>query len=202
VPRAERRQARRVRGPDRHRARRNRRPRGHRAGGRGLRRSARRARPTGRARLLVGTAQAVLDHAKPGARLVFSTGWHITRDGQDVCSWKLKALVNVVGRLARLVRVVDLDDQVEAARRIFASDTCWTVVRGSSLEEATAKAGPSGAGTSATPSSRATSRAASTLPSSWSTPSRTTISSTRRPPSSAARAHQRSPTPRSERAAA
>ena len=37
-----------------------------------------------------GTAQAVLDHAPPGARLVFSCGWHITRDGQDVYSWKLK----------------------------------------------------------------------------------------------------------------
>ena len=81
------------------------------------------------------TAQAVLDHAKPGARLVFSCGWHITRDGQDVYSWKVKALVNVAGRLARLARVIDLDDQVEAARRIFASDTRWTVVRGSSLEE-------------------------------------------------------------------
>jgi NAD(P)-dependent dehydrogenase (short-subunit alcohol dehydrogenase family) len=82
-----------------------------------------------------GTAQAVLDHAQPGARLVFSTGWHITRDGQDVYSWKVKALVNVAGRLARLARVVDIDDQVEAGRRIFASDTRWTVVRGSSLEE-------------------------------------------------------------------
>jgi NAD(P)-dependent dehydrogenase (short-subunit alcohol dehydrogenase family) len=82
-----------------------------------------------------GTAQAVLDHAEPGARLVFSCGWHITRDGQDVYSWKVKALVNVAGRLARLVRVVDLDDQVEACRRIFASDTRWTVVRGSSLQE-------------------------------------------------------------------
>jgi NAD(P)H-binding len=40
-----------------------------------------------------GTAQAVLDHAPPGARLVFSCGWHITRDGQDVYSWKLKAIV-------------------------------------------------------------------------------------------------------------
>ena len=82
-----------------------------------------------------GTAQAVLDHAQPGARLVFSYGYHITRDGQDVYSWKVKALVNVAGRLARLARVIDLDDQVEAARRIFASDTRWTVVRGSSLEE-------------------------------------------------------------------
>ena len=39
-----------------------------------------------------GTAQAVLDYARPDARLVFSCGWHITRDGQDVYSWKLKAL--------------------------------------------------------------------------------------------------------------
>jgi uncharacterized protein YbjT (DUF2867 family) len=82
-----------------------------------------------------GTAQAVLDHARPGARLVFSCGWHITRDGQDVYSWKVKALVQVVGRLARLARLVDLDDQVEACRRVFASDTKWTVVRGSDLEE-------------------------------------------------------------------
>jgi NAD(P)-dependent dehydrogenase (short-subunit alcohol dehydrogenase family) len=82
-----------------------------------------------------GTAQAVLDHAEPGTRLVFSCGWHITRDGQDVYSWRLKALVNVAGPLARLVRVADLDDQVEACRRVFASDTRWTVVRGSDLEE-------------------------------------------------------------------
>ena len=39
-------------------------------------------------------------------------------------------------RLAgRLFRVVDIDDQVEACRRVFASDTLWTVVRGSDLEE-------------------------------------------------------------------
>jgi NAD(P)-dependent dehydrogenase (short-subunit alcohol dehydrogenase family) len=89
-----------------------------------------------------GTAQAVLDHAPPGARLVFSCGYHITRDGQDVYSWKVKALVNVAGRLARLARVIDLDDQVEAARRIFASDTRWTVVRGSSLEEGSSQGLP------------------------------------------------------------
>jgi NAD(P)-dependent dehydrogenase (short-subunit alcohol dehydrogenase family) len=82
-----------------------------------------------------GTAQAVLDHAPAGARLVFSCGWHITRDGQDVYSWKLKALVKVFGPLARLARFADLDDQVEACRRVFASNTRWTVVRGSDLEE-------------------------------------------------------------------
>lgn len=82
-----------------------------------------------------GTVQAVLDHAPVGARLVFSCEWHITLDGQDVYSWKIKALVEVGGCLARLVRFADLDDQVEACRRVFASDTRWTVVRGSELEE-------------------------------------------------------------------
>ena len=82
-----------------------------------------------------GTAQAVLDHAQPGARLVFSSGWHITRDGQDVYSWNLRLFMKIVTPLARLVRFADLDDQVEACRRVFASDTRWTVVRGSDLEE-------------------------------------------------------------------
>jgi NAD(P)-dependent dehydrogenase (short-subunit alcohol dehydrogenase family) len=82
-----------------------------------------------------GTAQAVLDYARPHARLVFSCGWHITRDGQDVYSWKLRALVRIGGRLARLARFADLDDQVEACQRVFESDTRWTVVRGGDLEE-------------------------------------------------------------------
>lgn len=82
-----------------------------------------------------GTAQAVLDYARPGARLVFSCGWHITRDGEDVYSWRLKLLVAVFGWLARKARFADLDDQVEACRRIFESSTDWTVVRGSDLEE-------------------------------------------------------------------
>jgi len=82
-----------------------------------------------------GTAQAVLDQAAPGARLVFSCGWHITRDGQDVYSWKLRTIVRVFGPVGRITRFADLDDQVEACRRVFASDTRWTVVRGSDLEE-------------------------------------------------------------------
>src|SRR5438128_9730697 len=49
--------------------------------------------PRGVHGLSTGTAQAVLDHAPPGARLVFSCGWHITRDGQDVSSWTPKAVV-------------------------------------------------------------------------------------------------------------
>ncbi|MFI6856329.1 NAD(P)-dependent oxidoreductase [Streptomyces sp. NPDC050416] len=82
-----------------------------------------------------GTAQAVLDHARPGARLVFSCGWHITRDGKDTYSRLFTLGVRIATVLAKLVRAVELDDQVEACRRVFASDTRWTVVRGSSLEE-------------------------------------------------------------------
>ena len=82
-----------------------------------------------------GTAQAVIDFAEPDARLIFSCGWHISRDGKDVYSWKLKTFVKIFGVIARLLRFVELDDQVEACRRIFNSDTKWTVVRGSDLEE-------------------------------------------------------------------
>jgi hypothetical protein len=82
-----------------------------------------------------GTAQAVLDYASPGARLIFSCGWHITMDGKDVYPRNFETIVKVSGWLGRLTRMVDIDDQVEACRRVFASDTRWTVVRGSDLEE-------------------------------------------------------------------
>jgi hypothetical protein len=91
--------------------------------------------PWGMRNYASGTAQAVIDHAPPGARLVFSCGWHITRDGQDVYSRKFRLLLAAAGWIGRALRLVDIDDQVEACRRIFASDTRWTVVRGSDLEE-------------------------------------------------------------------
>ena len=82
-----------------------------------------------------GTAQAILDHAQPGARLIFSCGWHITRDGKDVYPRSFQREEKLARWIGRLTRLVDIDDQVEACRRIFASDTLWTVVRGSDLEE-------------------------------------------------------------------
>jgi len=91
--------------------------------------------PWGTQQYSSGTAQAVLDYAPEGARLVFSCGWHITLDGKDEFSRKLKLETKIFSFIGRLFRVVDIDDQVEAARRIFASDTLWTVVRGSDLEE-------------------------------------------------------------------
>ena len=91
--------------------------------------------PWGMARYSSGTAQAVLDFAEPGARLVFSCGWHITRDGKDAYSWSFRLLVAVLTWIGRVTRLAQIEDQVEACRRIFESDTAWTVVRGSDLEE-------------------------------------------------------------------
>ena len=82
-----------------------------------------------------GTAQAVLDFAAPDARLIFSCGWHISMDRQDVYSRSFKLYEKFAGWFGRLIRVVDINDQVEACRRIFSSDANWTVVRGSDLEE-------------------------------------------------------------------
>ena len=82
-----------------------------------------------------GTAQAVLDFAPTEARLVFSCGWHITRDGKDVYPRGFGLQVRVMTRVARTLRFADVDDQVQACRRIFASHRRWTVVRGSDLEE-------------------------------------------------------------------
>jgi hypothetical protein len=91
--------------------------------------------PWGAHQYSTGTAQAVMDYARPEARLIFSCGWHITRDGQDVYSRSLKAQEIFARWFGRFTRIVDIDDQVEACRRVFASDTRWTVVRGSDLEE-------------------------------------------------------------------
>lgn len=91
--------------------------------------------PWGVQQYATGTAQAVLDHAAPDARLVFSCGWHITRDGKDVYPLGLRLQAALFGPLARLLRFADLGDQVEACRRVFESGRRWTVVRGSDLEE-------------------------------------------------------------------
>ncbi len=91
--------------------------------------------PWGHQHYSTGTAQAVLDHAQAGARLVFSCGWHITRDGQDRYSKTLMREEKIARFIGGLTHLIDIDDQIEACRRIFASQTLWTVVRGSDLEE-------------------------------------------------------------------
>lgn len=91
--------------------------------------------PWGRGHSSSGTAQAVLDGAEPGARLIFSCGWHITRDGKDVVPKSFGPQLVLGKAFGWLTRAFDIDDQVEACRRIFASQTRWTVVRGCDLEE-------------------------------------------------------------------
>jgi len=82
-----------------------------------------------------GTAQAVLDFAENNARLLFSCGWHITRDGKDIYTPKFNRFIKFFTWLGKFLRFAEIDDQVEACRRIFTSNTNWTVVRGSDLEE-------------------------------------------------------------------
>lgn len=91
--------------------------------------------PWGRQRYATGTAQAILDFARPDARLIFSCGWHITRDGLDRYSNILKWQERAARWIGFLTRLIDIDDQIEACRRVFASNARWTVVRGSDLEE-------------------------------------------------------------------
>jgi len=66
----------------------------------------------------------------------------ITRDGQDMNSRRCKWVVATVGWSAHLVRVVDPNNQVEAYRRVFASNTRWTVVGGSDFEEGESQGQP------------------------------------------------------------
>ena len=77
----------------------------------------------------------MLDFAEKDARLIFSCGWHITRDGKDTYSRIFLALVWFFGWVAQALRIAQLDDQVVACQCIFESATRWTVVRGSDLEE-------------------------------------------------------------------
>ncbi|GAA2294536.1 hypothetical protein GCM10009853_058160 [Glycomyces scopariae] len=81
-----------------------------------------------------GTAKAVMDFAKPDARLIFSCGWHITRDGGDRYKRGIRAAV-AFAKFMKITRLVDIADQYRATDAIFSSDTRWTVVRGSDLEE-------------------------------------------------------------------
>jgi len=91
--------------------------------------------PWGAKQYSSGTAQAVLDFSENDARLIFSCGWHISKDGQDIYTQKFKRFIKFFTWLGKLLRFAEIDDQVEACRRIFSSNSKWTVVRGSDLEK-------------------------------------------------------------------
>ena len=82
-----------------------------------------------------GTARAVLENAEPGARLIFSCGWHITKDGKDRYSIGQRLTYALFTFIGWATRMADISDQIRATDMIFASDSDWTVVRGSDLEE-------------------------------------------------------------------
>lgn len=82
-----------------------------------------------------GTARAVLENADRGARLIFSCGIHITQDGKDRYSLRQRLLFGIFTFLGWATRMADISDQVRATDMIFASDTDWTVVRASTLDE-------------------------------------------------------------------
>ena len=90
--------------------------------------------PWGRGTYASDTARAVINAAKPDARLIFSCGWHITRDGKDRFSWKINAIIRV-SPVFRWLGLANIADQYTATDMIFDSGTNWTVVRGSDLEE-------------------------------------------------------------------
>jgi uncharacterized protein YbjT (DUF2867 family) len=98
--------------------------------------------PWGRRNYASGTARAALDFAQPGARIVFSCGWHISRDGLDVYPEKLKQEEKTARWISRLTGLIDIDDQIRACGLIFESKANWTVVRGSDLEEGTSQGMP------------------------------------------------------------
>jgi uncharacterized protein YbjT (DUF2867 family) len=91
--------------------------------------------PWGADGMATRTALAVLGHAAPGTRLIFSGGWHMRRDDRDRYALTQQVANWFFGRIAKLTRMADIDDHKRAARLIYASDTSWTLVRGSDLEE-------------------------------------------------------------------
>jgi hypothetical protein len=117
-----------------------------------------------------GTAQAVLDFAPEPARAWSSRAAGTSRATARTCTRALFLFVVARRWLARLLRFAELDDQVEACRRIFASDRAWTVVRGSDLEEGESQGLPVWSRHVGDPCSPATGPAASTSRCSWSTP--------------------------------
>lgn len=91
--------------------------------------------PWGTDGMATRTALTVLERTDPGARLIFSAGWHIRRDEHDRYPLRDRLTTWAFGRLARLTGMADINDHVRAARLIFASDRDWTLVRTSDLED-------------------------------------------------------------------
>ena len=72
--------------------------------------------------MYMGAVALVTPPSLSGARLIFSCGWHITLEGQDVLPRRLRWTVGFAGMVGKLSRAFDIDDQAEASRLVFAGD--------------------------------------------------------------------------------
>ena len=91
--------------------------------------------PWGTDGMATRTARAVLDHADPGARLVFSMGWHAARDARDRYALLDRIKTGLMALAVRLTGTADLADHKRAATLVYGSDRDWTVVRAADLED-------------------------------------------------------------------
>ena len=91
--------------------------------------------PWGTDRMATRMAEAVLTYAPPSARLVFSCGWHVRLDAADRYPLTERLKTWFFGRIAKVSRMADIDDQEAAAQLVYGSDKDWTIVRASDLEE-------------------------------------------------------------------
>lgn len=91
--------------------------------------------PWGTDGMATRTAAGVLSAAEPGARLVFSTGWHAARDALDRYPLAERIKIGLIGAAMRLTGFADIADHKRAARLVYASDRDWTVVRAADLED-------------------------------------------------------------------
>ena len=91
--------------------------------------------PWGTDGMATRTARAVLDHADPGARLVFSMGWHAARDARDRYALLDRIKTGLMALAVRLTGTANLADYKRAATLVYGSDRDWTVVRAADLED-------------------------------------------------------------------
>ena len=163
----------------------------HQESSRGMRRCAGSTRAAGRPRILDGNGAGCSRLRASGRppRVLVGVAHQPRRPGRLLVEAQSAREVRRLGRARHSLR--DLNDQVEACRRVFASDTRWTLVRGSDLEEGESQGLPVWSRHVGDPILASNRPAASTSPCSWSRLSRTTSSSTRPRRSSAAKHRRR-----------
>lgn len=91
--------------------------------------------PWGTTGMATRTAAGVLASADPGARLVFSMGWHAARDARDRYSLAERIKNALIGVAVRMTGYADIADHKRAAGLVYASKRDWTVVRAADLED-------------------------------------------------------------------